>query len=35
MDAVGSSLVIHALPDDYQSQPIGGSGSRVICGVVR
>ncbi|GLQ61156.1 superoxide dismutase[Cu-Zn] [Gluconobacter cerinus] len=35
LDADGSSLVIHASADDYQSQPIGGSGLRVICGVVR
>ncbi|MGY8607045.1 superoxide dismutase family protein [Gluconobacter cerinus] len=34
LDADGSSLVIHASADDYQSQPIGGSGLRVICGVI-
>ncbi|MEN3176863.1 MULTISPECIES: hypothetical protein [Gluconobacter] len=27
--------MVHASADDYQSQPIGGSGLRVICGVVR
>ncbi|MEJ5116563.1 superoxide dismutase family protein [Gluconobacter cerinus] len=31
----GGALVVHASADDYQSQPIGGSGLRVICGVVR
>lgn len=34
LDADGSSLVIHANPDDYSSQPIGGAGDRVACGVV-
>nr|WP_215750553.1 MULTISPECIES: superoxide dismutase family protein [unclassified Gluconobacter] len=35
LDTDGSSLVVHAFSDDYKSQPIGGSGSRVICGVIR
>lgn len=35
LDADGSALVIHANPDDYQSQPIGGAGDRVACGVIR
>ncbi|MQR98456.1 superoxide dismutase[Cu-Zn] [Gluconobacter aidae] len=34
MDADGASVVIHAKPDDYQSQPIGGSGDRVACAVL-
>ena len=34
MDADGSALVIHGGPDDYSSQPIGGSGDRVACGVL-
>jgi len=34
MDADGSSVVIHANPDDHTSQPIGGAGDRVACGVV-
>lgn len=29
------SVVIHADPDDYKSQPAGNSGKRVACGVVR
>lgn len=33
-DADGSALVIHAEPDDYNSQPIGGAGSRVACAVI-
>lgn len=31
----GSSVVIHANPDDYTSQPIGGAGDRVACAVLK
>ncbi|WP_442680112.1 superoxide dismutase family protein [Sphingomonas sp. ASY06-1R] len=34
-DADGSALVVHAKPDDYTSQPIGGAGDRVGCAVIR
>lgn len=34
LDADGAALVIHAGPDDYASQPAGGSGDRIACGVV-
>ena len=33
-DADGSALVIHANPDDHDSQPIGGAGDRVACAVL-
>jgi Cu-Zn family superoxide dismutase len=33
-DADGSSLVIHAGPDDYKSDPAGEAGARFACGVV-
>ncbi|MGV8928185.1 MAG: superoxide dismutase family protein [Brevundimonas sp.] len=33
-DADGSALVIHASADDHTSQPIGGAGDRVACGVM-
>ncbi|PXA82788.1 superoxide dismutase [Caulobacter sp. D4A] len=35
LDADGSAIVIHASPDDYTSQPIGGAGARSACGVVK
>jgi len=35
MDADGSSVVIHASPDDHKSQPIGGAGARVACAVIK
>lgn len=34
-DADGSSIVIHAAPDDQTSQPSGNSGARVACGTLR
>ena len=35
MDADGSSVVIHAMPDDYTSQPIGGAGVRIACAAIQ
>jgi superoxide dismutase, Cu-Zn family len=35
LDADGAAIVIHALADDYQTDPSGASGSRIACGVVR
>ncbi len=34
-DADGSSIVVHAAPDDQVSQPSGNSGGRIACGLVR
>jgi Cu-Zn family superoxide dismutase len=33
-DILGKALVVHAMPDDYKTQPSGGSGARVACGVI-
>jgi Cu-Zn family superoxide dismutase len=30
----GRALVIHAMPDDYMTQPTGAAGGRVACGVI-
>jgi Cu-Zn family superoxide dismutase len=34
-EILGKSLVVHAMPDDYKTQPSGGSGDRIACGVIR
>ncbi len=33
LDADGSSILLHAHSDDYSSQPSGGSGPKIACGV--
>ncbi len=33
IDADGASIIIHAKPDDYKTDPSGNSGGRMICGV--
>ena len=33
-DADGSSLVVHAAPDDFKTDPTGNSGARIACGVL-
>jgi len=35
LDKDGGSLVIHKNIDDHKSQPIGGSGARIACGVFK
>jgi Cu-Zn family superoxide dismutase len=34
-DIAGRALIVHAVPDDYRSQPAGNAGARVACGVIR
>jgi Cu-Zn family superoxide dismutase len=34
LDADGASIVIHAAPDDYRTDPSGNSGARIACGVL-
>jgi superoxide dismutase, Cu-Zn family len=35
LDADGASIMIHAGPDDYKTDPSGNSGTRVACGVFK
>jgi superoxide dismutase, Cu-Zn family len=34
LDDDGAAIVIHENPDDHMSQPIGGAGDRIACGVI-
>ena len=34
LDEDGAAVVIHAQPDDHMTQPIGGAGGRIACGVI-
>ncbi len=35
LDEDGAALVIHENPDDHLTQPIGGAGPRIACGVIQ
>ncbi|MGE0716956.1 MAG: superoxide dismutase family protein [Alphaproteobacteria bacterium] len=35
LDADGAAILVHANPDDHTTQPIGGAGARVGCGVIK
>lgn len=34
-EIVGKTIMIHALPDDFTSQPAGNSGERIACGQIK
>jgi len=34
-NVIGKSVIIHADPDDFTSQPAGNAGARVSCGVIK
>ena len=34
LDADGATVMIHANPDDYRTDPSGNSGTRIACGVL-
>ncbi len=34
LDEDGSSVIIHENPDDHMTQPIGGAGGRIGCGII-
>jgi Cu-Zn family superoxide dismutase len=33
--AGGTALMIHAMPDDYKTDPTGNAGSRIACGIIQ
>lgn len=34
VDVVGRSIIVHAKPDDFTTQPTGNAGDRIGCGVI-
>jgi Cu-Zn family superoxide dismutase len=34
-DVIGKSVIIHQGPDDYKTQPAGGAGKKLACGVIQ
>lgn len=34
-DADGAAVIVHAGPDDYQTDPSGNAGGRIACGVIQ
>ena len=34
LDEDGSAVIIHEMPDDHMTQPIGGAGGRIGCGII-
>lgn len=34
-EVMGRAIVVHAMPDDFTTQPAGNSGARIGCGLIR
>ena len=34
-EILGRSVIIHAMPDDFRTQPSGDAGEKIGCGVIR
>lgn len=34
-EVIGRTVIIHAMPDDMKTQPAGGAGERIACGLIR
>lgn len=33
-DIIGKTIIIHAMPDDFTTQPSGNAGEKIACGVI-
>lgn len=33
-EIIGRTVIIHSIPDDFNSQPSGNSGTKIACGVI-
>ena len=34
-EIIGKSVIVHAMPDDFTTQPSGNSGNKIACGVIK
>ena len=34
-EVIGRSIIVHAMPDDFMTQPSGNSGTKIACGIIR
>lgn len=34
-EIIGRTVIVHAMPDDFHTQPSGNSGEKIACGIIR
>ncbi len=34
-EIIGKTVVVHSMPDDFKTQPSGGAGEKIACGVIK
>lgn len=34
-EVIGKAIIIHAMPDDFTTQPSGNSGAKIACGIIK